>query len=75
MPLFPLSTVLFTGGQLPLRIFEPRYIDMISRCMKTNIGFGVMLIRAGSEVRVDRADLGPEVFLSLIHISEPTRPY
>jgi len=51
IPLFPLGTVLFEGGQLPLRIFEPRYVDMISHCMKSSIGFGVVLIRSGSELR------------------------
>ncbi len=49
IPLFPLTTVLFPGGPLPLRIFEPRYIDMISGCMKDDAPFGVVLIRDGSE--------------------------
>lgn len=49
MPLFPLQTVLFPGGPLPLRIFEPRYIDMISGCMKADIGFGVLLASPGDE--------------------------
>jgi Lon protease-like protein len=49
VPLFPLNTVLFPGGPLPLRIFETRYIDMISRCMKTESPFGVLLIRDGGE--------------------------
>lgn len=49
IPLFPLQTVLFPGGPLPLRIFEPRYVDMISRCLKTGVGFGVLLIRSGEE--------------------------
>lgn len=49
LPLFPLQTVLFPGGPLPLRIFEPRYVDMIGRCMKTGVGFGVVLIRSGQE--------------------------
>lgn len=49
IPLFPLNTVLFPGGPLPLRIFEPRYIDMISRCMKESAPFGVLLIREGHE--------------------------
>ncbi len=62
MPLFPLGTVLFAGGHLPLRIFEPRYIDMVSHCMKTNSGFGVLLIRSGSELRRSRLDTGPDVF-------------
>lgn len=62
MPLFPLGTVLFAGGQLPLRIFEPRYVDMISRCMKADCGFGVMLIRTGAEVHSSAEDSGPEIF-------------
>ena len=62
MPLFPLGTVLFTGGHLPLRIFEPRYVDMISYCMKNHCGFGVVLIRSGSEIRAGRGDDGPDVF-------------
>lgn len=49
IPLFPLQTVLFPGGPLPLRIFEPRYVDMVSRSLKSGIGFGVVLIEAGSE--------------------------
>ena len=48
-PLFPLRTVLYPGGPLPLRIFEPRYLDMVSSCMKTDTPFGVVLIREGSE--------------------------
>ena len=49
VPLFPLRTVLYPGGPLPLRIFEPRYVDMIGRCMKTDSPFGVLLIKEGSE--------------------------
>ncbi|HET7650993.1 MAG TPA: LON peptidase substrate-binding domain-containing protein, partial [Gammaproteobacteria bacterium] len=41
--LFPLQTVLFPAGPLPLRIFEPRYLDMVSRCLRQNEGFGVCL--------------------------------
>jgi uncharacterized protein len=47
--LFPLNTVLFPGGPLRLRIFEPRYLDMVSRCMREDSGFGVALIVAGRE--------------------------
>ncbi len=50
LPLFPLSTILFPGGPLQLRIFEPRYLSMISRCMREAHGFGVVLIDAGSEL-------------------------
>lgn len=48
--LFPLNTVLFPGGPLPLRIFEARYLDMVRHCMRQRCPFGVLLIRAGSEV-------------------------
>jgi len=49
IPLFPLHTVLFPGGLLSLRIFEPRYLDMVSNCMKSGSGFGVCLICEGDE--------------------------
>lgn len=48
--LFPLQTVLFPAGPLPLRIFEPRYVDLVGRCLKTGTGFGVVLILEGGEV-------------------------
>lgn len=50
IPLFPLNTVMFPGGPLPLRIFEPRYVDMVRHCMREDSAFGVVLIRAGGEV-------------------------
>jgi len=49
LPLFPLNSVLFPGGPLPLRIFEPRYVDMVRRCMREGSEFGVVLISAGAE--------------------------
>lgn len=51
LPLFPLSTVLFPEGVLPLQIFEVRYLDMISRCLTEDIDFGVVLLTHGQEVR------------------------
>ncbi|MDP9015098.1 MAG: LON peptidase substrate-binding domain-containing protein [Pseudomonadota bacterium] len=50
VPLFPLNIVLFPEGPLPLRIFETRYVDMVRDCMRGERGFGVVLIREGSEV-------------------------
>lgn len=50
LPLFPLNTVLFPGGILPLRVFEARYIDMVRECMKREAPFGVVLIKSGKEV-------------------------
>ena len=50
LPLFPLQTVLFPGGPLDLRIFEPRYLDMVASVLRADNRFGVVAIRAGSEV-------------------------
>lgn len=50
IPLFPLNTVLFPGGPLPLRIFEARYTAMVSDCVQNDSPFGVLLIRDGGEV-------------------------
>lgn len=49
IPLFPLGTLIFPGGPLPLRIFETRYIDLVRRCMREDSGFGVVMIREGAE--------------------------
>src|SRR3954452_16372565 len=51
LPLFPLGTVLFPGGVLPLRIFEVRYLDMIGKCHRAGAPFGVVSLTQGSEVR------------------------
>jgi uncharacterized protein len=50
LPLFPLNTVLFPGGLLPLKIFEQRYMDMAKGCLRDGSGFGICAIQAGSEV-------------------------
>jgi len=50
VPLFPLNTVMFPGGVLPLRIFETRYLDMVSNCLRHDTPIGVILIRDGQEV-------------------------
>lgn len=47
--LFPLHTVLFPDGPLALRIFEPRYLDMVSECLRNDQPFGVCLIASGHE--------------------------
>ncbi len=49
LPLFPLGTVLFPDGPLSLRIFEPRYVDMVGRCLREGSGFVVVLIVEGRE--------------------------
>jgi len=67
LPLFPLNTVLFPDGILPLRVFEARYIDMIGECMRNNAPFGVVLIRSGTEVG---AAAEPEAVGCLAHITQ-----
>lgn len=84
LPLFPLQTVLFPGGWLPLRIFEVRYLDMIGRCHKAGAPFGVVCLSEGSEVRrIDPAapptgdGFAKEVFHAvgtLAHIEQLERP-
>lgn len=51
LPLFPLGTVLFPGGLLPLRIFEARYLDLMSHCLRNDAIFGVVTLVQGSETR------------------------
>lgn len=54
VPLFPLRTVLFPGGPMPLRVFEPRYLDMVSDCVKHGRVFGIVLLAEGPEVGNNR---------------------
>ncbi len=49
LPLFPLNTVVFPGGRLPLRIFEQRYLDMVKQAIADNTPFGICAIREGME--------------------------
>ena len=61
MPLFPLGTVLFPGGPLPLRIFETRYVEMLRRCMRESGTFAVVALLTGSEVGAEGAGTMAEV--------------
>ncbi|HUW52844.1 MAG TPA: LON peptidase substrate-binding domain-containing protein [Rhodanobacter sp.] len=67
MPLFPLSAVLFPGGQLQLRIFEPRYLDLVRECTRQGAGFGVCLILQGTETG---APAVPASIGTVAHISD-----
>lgn len=51
LPLFPLQAVLFPAGLLSLRVFEARYLDLVSDCLRNDRRFGVVAIRRGREVR------------------------
>ncbi|MRW83971.1 peptidase S16 [Pseudoduganella sp. FT26W] len=52
IPLFPLKTILFPDGHLPLQVFEVRYLDLVKRCIAKGEEFGVVSLLDGSEVRV-----------------------
>ena len=57
IPLFPLNTILFPDGHLPLQVFEVRYLDLIKRCIARGEEFGVVSLLDGSEVRLpDKQD-------------------
>jgi Lon protease-like protein len=56
IPLFPLKTVLFPGGVLPLRVFEQRYIAMTKACLAHDLPFGVCLVTQGAEVARGNGD-------------------
>ena len=90
LSLFPLGTVLFPDGVLPLRIFEPRYVDMVGRCMREGVPFGVVLferLMAATRVRgtsvfvVQLADgvgytgsVVLQLYRDLAHPGRPRRP-
>ena len=50
IPLFPLSSVLFPRGRIPLQIFEQRYLDLVRGCLREDTGFGLAWIASGAEV-------------------------
>ena len=69
IPLFPLNSVLFPGGRLPMRIFEQRYMDMVKVCLKESGSFGICLIASGEEVaRAGEKPAAPEAVGTLAHI-------
>ncbi|WNH53325.1 LON peptidase substrate-binding domain-containing protein [Stenotrophomonas oahuensis] len=78
LPLFPLHSVLLPGASLTLRVFEPRYLDMVRECSRNGTGFGICLILQGEEVgapatpaahgveaRIVDFDVGPDGILVL----------
>lgn len=71
IPLFPLGSVLFPGGVLPLKVFEQRYLDMAAACLKDGTPFGVCLIAQGSEVG---APAVPHAVGTLAHIVRSDMP-
>ena len=51
LPLFPLQAVLFPGGLLQLKVFEARYLDLVSQCLRDRSHFAVVCLNQGTEVR------------------------
>ena len=51
LPLFPLQAVLFPGGLLSLKVFESRYVDLVTTCLREQRPFGVVALRAGGDKR------------------------
>jgi hypothetical protein len=70
LPLFPLHTVLFPGGLLPLKIFEARYLDMARECLREKTPFGVCLLKSGGEVAQPDAPSVPEAIGCLAEIDQ-----
>jgi Lon protease-like protein len=75
-PLFPLGTVLFPDGVLPLQIFEVRYLDMVGKCIASGSPFGVVLLTEGREVRTPEGQerFHPGGTLASVHESAMSAP-
>jgi hypothetical protein len=60
LPLFPLDLVLFPHMLVPLHIFEERYKEMINRCVRESMPFGVVLATGANAAtgRVDTSHIG-----------------
>lgn len=70
LPLFPLHTVLFPGGLLPLKIFEARYLDMARECLREKTPFGVCMLKSGGEVAQPDEPSVPEAIGCLAEIEQ-----
>ncbi len=70
LPLFPLQSVLFPGALLNLRVFEARYLDLVSRCMRDRQPFGAICLRQGSEVRTGGEAIQLETTGVLAHLQD-----
>ena len=70
LPLFPLRTVLFPGGQLGLKVFEARYLDLVGDCLRSGQGFGVISLRRGAEAGRSTQPIELEAVGVLAHVDE-----
>lgn len=74
VPLFPLSTVLFPGGKLPLKIFEARYLDLLTQCLRSQQPFGVVCLIEGREVGPSAQDVRFESVGTLARVDQADAP-
>ncbi len=70
LPLFPLRTVLFPDATLSLKIFEARYLDLASECLRTQQPFGVVCLRQGAEAGPAAQPVQLEAVGVLAHVQE-----
>lgn len=70
LPLFPLQMVLFPGAQLGLRVFEARYLDLVADCLRSKQPFGVLCLKAGTEVGRGTQTVRVEAVGTLAHLEE-----
>jgi uncharacterized protein len=68
LPLFPLRLVLYPGALLGLKVFEARYLDLISERLRSRQPFGVVCLKAGSEAGRSAAPVALESVGVLAHI-------
>ena len=76
LPLFPLQTVLFPGGLLHLKVFEARYLDLVSHCLRSGESFAVVCIQQGSELRggADKTELESTAVLAHLQDVDAEQP-
>ena len=70
IPLFPLSSLVMPGGLLPLRLFERRYLDMVTQCFRAGTGFGVCLLKNGHETSDKSEPHSRGTFVSIIDFDQ-----
>lgn len=70
LPLFPLRMVLFPGAMLGLKVFEARYLDLVSRCLRTGEPFGVPCLRDGAEAGPNASPVQLETVGTLAWLEE-----
>jgi Lon protease-like protein len=74
IPLFPLNTVFFPDGHLPLQVFEVRYLDMAKKCIDTNAPFGIVSLLQGTEVRKPEQSEALAPVGTMVHIANWSAP-